>query len=122
MSLLLIDVAYLGLKSATTLGWYLAKQSYNLVAYTVGSEPIVDEKETSETQELLKEIRGLREEVGRLKSQMEYINDQTYQLVDPNHLSDTEVDEPSTVMNESSTEKSQSSASQPIDTLDKLHT
>jgi len=86
MSLLLIDLAYLGAKGAVSLSWFLAKNSYNLVAYGFGAEPIQDTPDTSETQQLLQEIRGLRDEVTQLKSQMEYINDQTYQLVDPNCL------------------------------------
>ena len=89
MSLLLIDLAYLGIKGATSLSWFVVKNSYNLVAYTVGAEQIADPTPTNETQELLTELRSLRKEVHQLKSQMEYINDQTYQLVDPNCLDAT---------------------------------
>ena len=68
MSLLFVDLAYLGIKSLYSIGYYTVKYSYNAIAYMSGSEYMVD-KEVVDTNELvLKELKELRKEIAILKS------------------------------------------------------
>lgn len=67
MSLLFVDLAYLGIKSIYSIGYYTVKYSYNTIAYLSGNEYIVD-KEVVDTNELvLKELKELRKEIAILK-------------------------------------------------------
>lgn len=81
MSLLMIDLAYLGTKSLINVGYYLAKGTYNGFAYLAGYEMIQEEEEVNE-KDLVKEIRKLRNEMDSLRKEIKYINEDTFLLVD----------------------------------------
>lgn len=68
MSLILLDIAYIGTKGLLNVGYYLAKGSYNLVAGMAGYEPI--QEAPTETELLLQEIRSLKTELQELKGDM----------------------------------------------------
>ena len=68
MSLFLIDVAYIGIKSICNIGYYAFKYSYNGIAYLAGSEYMVD-KQVIDTNELvLQELKDLRKDISILKA------------------------------------------------------
>ena len=84
MSLLMIDLAYLGTKTIIQVGYYIAKGTYNTVAYFTGSDLIVeptDDKDT-DNKALLDEIKTLRNEMDHLRKEIKTINDDTYMLLD----------------------------------------
>ena len=83
MSLLMIDLAYLGTKSLLSLGYYVAKGTYNGIAYITGNEPIKDEEKLTD-KNLLAEIKSLRSEMDHLRKEIKHINEDTFLLVDPN--------------------------------------
>ncbi len=82
MSLLMIDLAYLGTKTIFHVGYYLVKGTYNTVAYLTGHE-MIEEKDEDKTdnQALLDEIKNLRNEMDGLRKEIKTINDDTYMLV-----------------------------------------
>ena len=90
MSLLMIDVAYLATKSLVNVSCYLAKNTYNGIAYLTGYEMLKEQEVISEI-DLIKEIKSLRGEIDTLRKEIRYINEDTFLLVDPNTT-----DEPNT--------------------------
>ena len=82
MSLLMIDIAYVGTKSLLSFGYYVVKGTYNGIAYLTGHEMITD-RETSTEKDLLAEIKSLRGEMDSLRKEIMHINEDTFLLVDP---------------------------------------
>lgn len=83
MSLLMIDLAYLGTKSLLSIGYYVAKGTYKGIAYLTGNEQM-DESENVSEEDLLREIKNLRGEMDSLRKEIRHINEDTFLLVDPN--------------------------------------
>ena len=83
MSLLMIDLAYLGTKTLINLGYYVVKGSYNTVAYLTGND-LIEERETNPDTILLDEIKSLRSEMDGLRKEIKQIHDDSFLLVD-NH-------------------------------------
>jgi hypothetical protein len=88
MSLIFIDLAYLALKGTISTSYQLIKGGYNLYAYASGGQ--YWEESDSDKDSLLKEISSLRSEIGELKNQIQHINEDTFYLVDPNQLPNTD--------------------------------
>ena len=86
MSLLMIDLAYLGTKTIIQVGYYIAKGTYNTVAYFTGSDLIVEptDDKVTDNKVLLDEIKTLRNEMDHLRKEIKTINDDTYMLLDNN--------------------------------------
>ena len=84
MSLLMIDLAYLGTKTIIQVGYYIAKGTYNTVAYFTGSDLIVEpiDDKATDNKVLLDEIKTLRNEMDHLRMEIKTINDDTYMLLD----------------------------------------
>ena len=84
MSLLMIDLAYLGTKTIIQVGYYIVKGTYNTVAYFTGSDLIVEpiDDKATDNRALLDEIKTLRNEMDHLRKEIKTINDDTYMLLD----------------------------------------
>ena len=66
MSLILIDLAYIGSKLVVNIGYYLCKGTYNTVNYIRGKNIYVENTKT-EHQLLIEEIKYLRSELNEIK-------------------------------------------------------
>ena len=80
----MIDLAYLGTKTIIQVGYYIAKGTYNTVAYFTGSDLIVEpiDDKATDNKVLLDEIKTLRNEMDHLRMEIKTINDDTYMLLD----------------------------------------
>ncbi len=77
----MIDLAYIGTKTLINLGYYVAKGTYNTVAYLTGND-LIEEKETNPDKILLDEIKSLRSEMDGLRKEIKQIHDDSFLLVD----------------------------------------
>lgn len=80
MSLILIDLAYLGTKGIFYAGVFLVKGTYNVIASVAGYDPIVDTP--TEEQSVVGELKSLKDEIRSLKEELSNINHDTFVLVD----------------------------------------
>jgi len=71
MSLLLIDLTYLGIKTISSVSKYIGIATYNLLALAGGYQTIYFFPK-SENQLLIEEIRGLKKEISSLRGLVTY--------------------------------------------------
>ena len=78
MSLIFIDLVYLGIKGICSIGYYTLKYGYNTIAYLSGSEPIVDKEVIDINKLVLEELKELRKEISILKNNKQLNIDELY--------------------------------------------
>lgn len=84
MSLLFVDIAYLGLKGLGYTGYYAAKYSYNFVYHMLGGEAEVERTVETPQETILNQLVDLRMEIQDLKK--DRVSKQEKRLLDSLHI------------------------------------